>query len=83
MNMTFYDEDAVEMAELEAELIDAAAPYYDQEMADIIADAVEKEIRELQESLLAEAAAEQDYLDQQAEIRATQDAWGVDDDFHN
>lgn len=71
------------MAELEAELIDAAAPYYDQEMADIIADAVEKEIRELQESLLAEAAAEQDYLDQQAEIRATQDAWGVDDDFHN
>lgn len=81
--MTFYDEDAVEMAELEAELIDAAAPYYDQEMADIIADAVEKEIRELQESLLAEAAAEQDYLDQQAEIRATQDAWGVDDDFHN
>lgn len=30
-------------------------PYYDQEMADIIADAAEKEVKEIQDSIRAEA----------------------------
>jgi len=34
-------------------------PYYDQEMADIIADAAEKEVEEIRRSVMAEVLAEQ------------------------
>ena len=52
--------------------------YYDQEMADIIADAAEKECFEIAQSVQDEYDAEC-YIDELAEIRAEQEAWGVSD----
>ena len=51
--------------------------YHDQEMADIIADAAEKECFEIAQSVQDEYDAEQNYIDELAEIRAEQEAWGV------
>ena len=52
--------------------------YYDQEMADIIADAAEKECFEMARSVQDEYDAEA-YIDELAEICAEQEAWGVSD----
>lgn len=52
--------------------------YFDQEMADIIADAAEKECFEIAQSVQDEYDAEA-YIDELAEIRAEQESWGVED----
>jgi hypothetical protein len=53
--------------------------YFDQEMADIIADAAEKEFLQTCQGVQDEYDAEKNYIDELAEIRAEQESWGVND----
>lgn len=48
--------------------------YFDAEMQDIFMDADEREMREILESEQAEADAERDYNEEQAALRAGQEA---------
>lgn len=51
--------------------------YYDEEMADIIADAAEREVNETLAAIQAETDAQEDWLVQQAEFRAQEQAWDL------
>jgi hypothetical protein len=62
---TYYEEDNIEMSELDAE----TGQTYDQEMADIIADAAEKECESICQDVQNEVDAEYEYLESLAAIR--------------
>lgn len=51
--------------------------YYDEEMADIIADAAEREVNETLADVQAEIDAQEDWLDEQAELRAQEQSWDM------
>ena len=51
--------------------------YYDEEMADIIADAAEREVNETLADIQAETDAQNEWLDDQAELRAQEQSWDM------
>jgi predicted Zn-dependent peptidase len=51
--------------------------YYDEEMSDIIADAAEREVNETLAEIQAEIDAQEDWLVEQAELRAREQAWNT------
>jgi hypothetical protein len=51
--------------------------YYDEEMADIIADAAEREVNETLADIQAEIDAQEDWMMEQAELRAQEQSWSM------